>query len=93
MSTSTMESTSAETTNRRSLRIRVVDTRSDRVKANISIPLSLVRVGLRIGARFAPELGDLDVAEVMAAINQETSGKLIDVIDEARSEHVEIYAE
>lgn len=77
----------------RSLRVRVVDLHTERVKANVNVPLNLVRVGLRIGARFAPELEGLDVNELMEAINEGGHDKLIDVTDEERGERVEIYAE
>lgn len=76
-----------------SLRVRVVDLHTERVKANVNVPLSLVRVGLRIGTRFAPELEGLDVNELMEAINEGGHDKLVDVTDEERGERVEIYAE
>lgn len=85
--------TAVDSAKPRSLRIRVFDTRNDRLKANVNVPMSLVRVGLRLGARFAPELEGLDVAEIMEAINQGGCDKIIDVIDEERGERVEIYAE
>ena len=55
--------------------------------------MGLVDVGLKIGARFAPEID----AEQMDAINQALksglSGKIIDVTDEEDGEHVEIFVE
>lgn len=77
----------------RFLRVRVTDSRTGRVKANINIPVSLLHVAVRIGARFAPDLEGMDFTEVMEIINQGGRGKLIDVTDEDDLERVEIFAE
>lgn len=77
----------------RFLRVRVTDSRTGRVKANINIPVTLLHVAVRIGARFAPDLEGMDFTEVMEIINQGGRGKLIDVTDEDDSERVEIFAE
>ena len=77
----------------RFLRVRVTSTETGRVKANINIPLSLINVGLRMGARFAPELDGYEFAEVMEAIQEGQLGKIVDVADEEEGEHVEIYVE
>ncbi len=77
----------------RILRVRVTSTESGRVKANINIPMSLINVGLRMGARFAPDLEGLDFEEVMEAIRHGQRGKIIDVEDAEDGERVEIYVE
>lgn len=75
-------------------RIRVTDLRSGRRKVNVNIPLSLVDVGLKMGARFAPAgLEGLDMNQIMAAIKSGSEGKIVDVEDEDDGEHVEIYIE
>ncbi|MEK7328174.1 MAG: hypothetical protein AAB217_23265 [Chloroflexota bacterium] len=75
------------------LRIRVTDSVTGKTKVNVNLPMGLVDVGLKIGARFAPEID----AEQMDAINQALksglSGKIIDVTDEEDGEHVEIFVE
>jgi hypothetical protein len=75
------------------LRVRVIDIRTERVKATVNVPMGFVRLGLRLGKRYAPELADLDAAEVMEIIEQGGNGKIVDVTDEDRGERVEIYAE
>ena len=62
-------------------------------KVNVNIPMNLVNVGLRMGAKFAPDMDGLDVEEVMAAIRNGAHGKIIDVTDNDSGEHVEIYVE
>ncbi|MBI5830462.1 MAG: hypothetical protein HZB20_13205, partial [Chloroflexi bacterium] len=46
------------------LRVRVTDSVTGKPKVNVNLPMSLVEVGLKIGARFSPELD----AEQMAVI-------------------------
>ena len=77
----------------RFLRVRVTSAASGQVKANINIPMSLINVGLRMGARFAPDLDGLDFEEVMDAIRHGQRGKIIDVEDEDDGERVEIFVE
>lgn len=75
-------------------RVRVTDTRTGRSKVDVNIPLSLVSVGLRLGARFAPEVGDVDIPELLREIEQEGRlGKVVDVLDDEDGEHVEIFVE
>ena len=77
----------------RYLRVRVTSIETGRVKANINIPMSLIDVGLRMGARFAPDLEGLDFNAVMEAIRHGQRGKIIDIEDNENSERVEIYIE
>lgn len=74
-------------------RIRVTDAATGRQKVNVNIPLSLVNVGLRMGARFAPEMSGSDVERLMEAIRDGHIGKIIDVADDADGERVEIFVE
>ena len=74
-------------------RVRVTDLASGRNKVNINIPMSLVNVGLKMGARFAPDIEGINFDEVMAAIKSGSQGKIIDVVDEEDGERVEIYVE
>ena len=75
------------------LRIRVTDVSSGRTKVNVNLPMGLVNVGLKMGAKFAPEVQGLDVQQITDAINSGMTGKIIDVTDEDDGEHVEIYVE
>jgi hypothetical protein len=75
------------------LRVRVLNTVTGKPKVNVNLPLGLVDVGLRFGAQFAPELADLDLDELMAAIEEEAQGKILEVEDVADGERVEIFVE
>jgi hypothetical protein len=74
-------------------RVRVTDLASGRNKVNINIPMSLVNVGIKMGARFAPDIEGIDFDEIVAAIKSGSQGKIVDVVDEEDGERVEIYVE
>lgn len=75
-------------------RVRVTDLKSGRRKVNVNIPLGLVDVGLKMGARFAPAgLEGLDMNQIIAAIKTGGEGKIVDVSDEEDGEHVEVFIE
>jgi len=74
-------------------RVRVTDKLTGKTKVNVNIPIGLVKVGMNMGARFAPEMEDVDMDEIMAAIKGGAQGKLIEVDDPEDNERVEIYVE
>jgi len=75
----------------RRLRIQVTNLKTGQRKVNINMPWGLVSVGAKMGARFAPD--DIDLEELMAAIDAGATGEIIDVIDEEDNERVKIYVE
>jgi hypothetical protein len=77
----------------RYLRIRVSDMVSGKGKVNVTIPLRLVSVGLRIAERFAPEFEGVELQELEEAIASGVEGKIIEVMDAEDNEMVEIYVE
>lgn len=79
--------------NPRWFRVRITDTKSGRNKVNVNIPFGLVNVGLKMGARFAPEMDSVDFEELMDAVRSGKQGKVLDVTDEEGGEHVEIFVE
>ena len=78
-------------TGERFFRVRVTDTRSGRHKVMVTLPLSLMDWGLRIGARFSPDVPDINFQELSDLMRSTTDGKLVDVLDEEDGEHVEIF--
>lgn len=75
------------------MRIRVTDLKTGRIKANVSLPMGLVNFGMKMGARFAPQMGDIDMDEVVQAVKQGAQGQIIEVEDEEDGERVQIYIE
>ena len=74
-------------------RVRVTDTRTNRPKINVNIPAGLVNVGIRMGARFAPNLEAEQMQAMIDALKSGARGKILDVTDDEAGEHVEIFVE
>ncbi|WP_299025397.1 hypothetical protein [uncultured Thermanaerothrix sp.] len=75
------------------LRVRITDTDTGKVRANIRLPLNLVSAGIKMGMRFTPEVEGLDVNRLMDFIRSGETGTLVDVFDEEDGEHVEVFIE
>lgn len=75
------------------MRVRVTDLATGKTKVNVNVPMSLVDVGIRMGARFMPKTESVDPQEVLEAIRSGESGKMVDVEDSESGEHVEIYVD
>ena len=74
------------------LRVRVFSMATDKPKVNFSLPMGLVSVGLRLGTQFVPGLADIE-DEIMAAAEEGTQGKILEVEDPEDGERVEIFIE
>ena len=72
-------------------RVRVTDLRTGKRKAVINIPLGLVDVGLKLGARFGTS--NIDMNEIVSAVKSGAIGKIVDVEDDKDQEKVEIFIE
>lgn len=75
------------------MRVRVTDLNTGRAKVNVNLPMGLVNVGLKVGARYAPEMADIDLDEIVRAIKDGAQGQIVEVEDEEDNERVQIYIE
>lgn len=75
------------------LRVRITDLDSDKASVNVNLPINIVNVGLKMGARFIPEFEGLDLEELGEALRQGLTGKIVDVVDEEDRQRVEVYIE
>ncbi len=75
------------------LRVRITDLDSNRASVNVNLPINLVNVGLKMGARFIPEFEGLDLEKLGEALRQGLTGKIADVVDEEDGQHFEVYIE
>jgi len=74
-------------------RVSITDTTTGKSRANIRMPLSVMGIGMRFGAHFAPQINGVESEQLMDAIRNGQVGKIIDVFDDDDGEHVEIYIE
>jgi hypothetical protein len=75
------------------LRIRVSDGRSGRQKVSVNLPMGLVSVAMKVGARFAPEMQGISIEEISEMIRSGAQGRIVDVEDVEGGERVEIFVE
>ncbi len=74
-------------------RVRITDTQTGRNKVNVNLPMGLVNVGIKMGARFAPEMEGMEYDQIMQAIRSGQQGKIMDITDDEDGERVEIFVE
>jgi hypothetical protein len=86
-------STPQTTAGTRWLRVRVSDLSSGRNKVSVNIPFNLMKWGFALGSRFAPELENLDIDEMMDDLDEYAAGRIVEVEDETDNQRVEIYIE
>lgn len=75
------------------LRIRVSELDTGKTTVNVNLPIGLVDVGLKMGARFVPDMEGIELEELSEALRQGMTGKIIDIVDEDEGQRVEIYFE
>ncbi len=75
-------------------RVCVTDLKTGKSKSNVKIPVNLANFGMKMAAKYAPEsIEGLDWAQLIAAAQNGGEGKLVDVEDEEKGEHVEVFIE
>lgn len=77
----------------RSLRVVVTDMHSRRQKINVTIPASLVTVGLKLGARLFPRNASVTNDDVLRAIERNAPGRIFELQDLEEGERIEIFVE
>jgi len=87
------EKTASDNQARRWFRVKVTNTLNGKDRVNVRLPLSLVKVGMKMGARFSPEVEKVDMDQLAEFLNSGEIGQLVDVYDEEDGEHVEVYIE
>jgi hypothetical protein len=74
-------------------RVQVTELTTGRDKVHISLPVSLVEVAIRMGARFAPDLEGASLEQTVDRIKTGVPGKVLEVEDIENGERIEIYVE
>ncbi len=75
------------------LQVRVSQISDGKPRVNVRIPVGLVTAGIKMGARFAPEISGLDMDEVIRWVKGGQIGQVLNVYDEDDDEHVEVFLE
>jgi hypothetical protein len=75
------------------LRVNVSRLHDDQPRVNIKIPLSVVGLGLALGSKYAPELNELDLDQIVDDLRVIGDGTIVEVQDIEEDEHVLISIE
>lgn len=87
-----MENTPQRKRKPRWVRIRVTDIEAKRLRVNLTLPVGVVRAGLRVGGNIAGMEG-LDTGELEEMLNRGETGYILDMQDPSAGERVEIFVE
>ena len=84
-----------EHTQNRIVRVRATNTNARRQRAQVTatIPLSVMRLSLRLGSHLLPQLDTNMVEDLMRHIEHGSTGRLLDVQDIENGERIEIFVE
>lgn len=74
------------------LHIHVSDLSTGKSRVKVNIPLRMVKFGLNMGRRFAPEMEGVNWDDLSRVVTEE-EGVLVDVQDDEDGEHVRIYVD
>ncbi|MEI7646059.1 MAG: hypothetical protein WCJ55_17455 [Chloroflexales bacterium] len=77
----------------RMVRVRVTNLHTGSQTANVTIPVSLVNVGLRLGARLAPQISNSALEELIRGVAGTASARLLEWQDLEAGERVELTVE
>jgi hypothetical protein len=75
------------------LRVRVTDLSSHHQKVNVTVPVSLIDVGIKLGARLFPHGGGPTIEEIRRVVESGITGRVFDMQDLDEGERVEIFIE
>lgn len=75
------------------LRVKVTNRHNGKIKLNVTIPVGLVDVAIKMGAQFAPEMSGMDTSAIQAALRQGVQGRIVSFDDDDDEERVEIFVE
>lgn len=75
------------------LQVRVTDTDTGKARVNVRLPIGVVKAGVKMGMRFAPEVDGLNLDDLLGQIEDGQTGKIFEVYDDKDGEHVEIFIE
>ena len=74
-------------------RVRVTDTLTGKIKTTVNLPLGIVAVGIKMGARFVPSMDGEQMQAILEALRSGMVGKIVEATNAEDSELVEIFVE
>lgn len=77
----------------RVLRVRVtnLNAKNQKVYLTASLPVNLIRTSLRLGIRLIPQLSESALEDLLQSIENESTGRILDLQDMEKGERLEIF--
>ena len=76
---------------KRTVRVRVTNLATNRQKASVTAPVSLIEVTLRLATRLLPQIRGSALEDLLLTIENGATGRLLDLQDLEEGERVEIF--
>ena len=73
------------------LRATSVNAKNQKVYLTAVFPIALLRTSLRLGIRLIPQLGGSALEDLLQSIENETTGRILDLQDMEKGERLEIF--
>jgi hypothetical protein len=70
------------------LRVKVTDIDSGKQQVNVNLPFEMVQIGVRMGARFVPEMDGMEIEELLKVVKAGVTGKIADIIDDEDGQRI-----
>lgn len=85
----------AERIRGRTLRVRAtsLNARMQKVHMTATVPLSVIKASLRLGARLLPQLSNSTLEDLLRTIENGVTGRVLDLQDLEKGERLEIFVE
>jgi len=79
----------------RTLRVRAtnLNARMQKVHMTATLPVSVIKASLRLGARFIPQLSNNTLEDLLRTIESGATGRVLDLQDLEKGERLEIFVE
>ena len=80
----------------RFLKVRVYDRGEDRAKVNVTLPIGLVKWGMNFipdKAKAKIEEQEIDMKMITDALEKGITGKIVDVEEDEKGQHIEVWLE
>lgn len=77
----------------RTIRVRAttIDGKRQKVNVTATLPVSVIKVSLRLGTHLMPQLSDNALLDLLRKIEEGATGRLLDLQDLEKGERVEVF--
>ena len=71
----------------------VTDVQNGKKRVDLRLPVNLFSAGVKMGAKFAPQVEGLDTEQLLSHLRSGETGKMIEVTKNEDGEHIEVFLE